>query len=252
MQRCRLIPALIPALILTLAFQAQAGVYKCEGPNGRLSFSSKPCPVKEQQIEHRLSADEREQRRLAEEQQRQAQAAASQRRQPSEAQGQDETETQQNAYDRLMQKLAGQVYRRASPQTEPGATAQPESEADQLVGKLVRNMEQGLTFDVEPGSTFDPVSNSPADASVQQVAAFLDKNLHNPGSLEVIEWGPVLKVVKFDKQDFSSWKEYRVRLRFRAKNRLGEYVPLDQVFILDKSATVLRVTDFDGRPLQDY
>jgi hypothetical protein len=113
-------------------------------------------------------------------------------------------------------------------------------------------MEQGLTFDVEPGSTFDPVSNNPGDASVQQVAAFLGKNLHNPGSLEVIEWGPVQKVIKIDKLDFSSRKEYRVRLRFRAKNGLGRHVPLDQVFILDTSATVLRVADFDGRPLQDY
>jgi hypothetical protein len=59
-------------------------------------------------------------------------------------------------------------------------------------------------------------------------------------------------VIKIDKQDFSSRKEYRVRLRFQAKNGLGRHVPLDQVFILDTSATVLRVADFDGRPLQDY
>jgi hypothetical protein len=130
--------------------------------------------------------------------------------------------------------------------------AQPESSVDQLMSDLVRNMEQGLTFDVEPGSTFDPVSNSPGDASVQQVAAYLDRNLRAPDSLEVIEWGPVLKVIKIDQQDFSSSKQYRVRLRFRAKNALGRHVPLDQVFILDNSASVLRVADFDGRPLQDY
>ncbi|MCP8689435.1 DUF4124 domain-containing protein [Marinobacterium sedimentorum] len=242
MQRCRLIPALIPALMLMLAFEAQAGVYKCRGPDGRLSFSSQPCPA-QQQIDHRLSADEK---------QRQADAAASRDRQQQEAQGPGDAATPQNAYDRLMQKLAGRVYRQGAPLTGPGTAAQPESNADQLAGELVRTMEQGLTFNVEPGSTFDPVSNNPGDASVQQVAAFLKTNLHNPGSLELIEWGPVLKVIKIDKLDFSSRKEYRVRLRFQAKNGLGRYVPLDQVFILDTSATVKRVADFDGRPLQDY
>jgi hypothetical protein len=240
MQRSHLVPALIPALILTLASQAQAGIYKCQEPNGRLSFSSKPCPVPEQQIEHRLSTEEK---------QHQAEAAASQQQ---KAQDPGEAATPQNAYDKLMQKLAGRVYRQGAPLTGPGTAAQPESNADQLAGELVRTMEQGLTFDVEPGSTFDPVSNNPGDASVQQVAAFLNTNLHNPGSLEVIEWGAVLKVIKIDKQDFSSSKQYRFRLRFRAKNGLGRYVPLDQVFILDTSASVLRVADFDGRPLQDY
>lgn len=248
MQPYPLIPALISALILTLALEAQAGIYKCQGPDGRLSFSSLPCPAQEQQIDLRLSAEEREQRRLAEEKA----AAASQGRQQREAQGQGEAATPQNAYDKLMQKLAGRVYRTAAPLSGPSAVAQPESSADQLADALVRNMEQGLTFDVEPGSTFDPVSNNPGDASVQQVAAFLKKNLHNPDSLEVIEWGPVLKVIKIDSQDFSSRKEYRVRLRFQAKNGLGRYVPLDQVFILDHSAAVLRVADFDDRPLQDY
>jgi hypothetical protein len=243
MQRCRLIPALIPALILTLAFEAQAGVYKCRGPDGRLSFSSQPCPAQEQQIDHRLSAEEKHS---------QAEAAALQEQQQQKAQDPGEAATPQNAYDKLMQKLAGRVYRQGAPLTGPGTAAQPESNADQLAGELVRTMEQGLTFDVEPGSTFDPVSNNPGDASVQQVAAFLKTNLHNPGSLEVTEWGAVLKVIKIDKQDFSSSKQYRVRLRFRAKNGLGRYVPLDQVFILDTSASVLRVADFDGRPLQDY
>lgn len=256
MQRCRLVSALIPALMLMLAFEAQAGIYKCQGPDGRLSFSSLPCPAQEQQIEHRLSAEERAQRRLAEEQQRQAEAAASRSLQQPRAQGQDEAATPQNAYDRLMQRLAGRVYRRAMPVVVESAglsaAAQPESSVDRQVDALVRNMEKGLTFEVEPGSTFDAVSNSPADASVQPVAAFLNTHLHNPGSLEVIEWGPVLKVIKIDKQDFSSRKEYRVRLQFRAKNGLGRYVPLDQVFILDNSTTVLRIADFDGRPLQDY
>ncbi len=249
MHRCHLIPALIPALILTLAFEAQAGIYKCQGPDGRLSFSSLPCPTQEQEVDHRLSAEER---RLAEEKQRQADAAASQRRQQQEAQGLDEDATPQNAYDRLLQKLAGRVYRPSARLAEPASAAQPESSAEQLAGDLVRNMEQGLTFNVEPGSTFDPVSNNPGDAAVPQVTAFLDKNLHNPGSFEVTEWGPVLKVIKIDKQDFSSRKEYRVRLRFQAKNGLGRYVPLDQVFMLDDSASVIRVADFDGRPLQDY
>jgi hypothetical protein len=245
MPRC----SLAFALVLFLACQAQAGVYKCEGPGGRLSFSSKPCPVENRQIEHRLSAEEREQRRLAEE-------AAEQQRQ-SEADG-----APQDAYSRLMQKLAGQVYRRsasaveqetavqAGPSSEP--VPEPESGVDQLAGELVRNMEQGLTFDVEPGSTFDPVSNSPKDASVEQVVAYLNTHLHNPASLEVLEWGPVLKVIKIDKQDFSSWKEYRLRLRFQANNGLGHPVALDQVFILSSNASVQRVTDFDGRPLQDY
>jgi hypothetical protein len=252
MQRCRL----VPALLLLLALEAQAGIYKCQGPDGRLSFSSQPCPAQEQQIEHRLTAEEREQRRLAEEKQRQVDAAASRSLPQRQAHGLDEAATPHDAYDRLMQKLAGQVYRRAGPPAGPTAgptaAAQPESSVDQLISDLVRNMEQGLTFDVEPGSTFDAVSNSPVDASVRPVAAYLAAKLHNPGSLEVIEWGPVLKVIKIDKQDFSSRKEYRVRLRFRAKNGLGRHVPLDQVFILDTSATVLRVADFDGRPLQDY
>ena len=238
---------LVPALILILASQAQAGIYKCQGPDGRLSFSSKPCPAQAQQIEHRRSAEEK---------QHQPEAAASQNQHKRQAQ--DTGTAPQNAYDRLMQKLAGQVYRRSDPVADPKAAAQPDSEpapetkVDNLVGELIHTMEQGLTFEVEPGSRFDPVSNNPEDASVPQVATYLAANLHNPASLEVIEWGPVLKVIQIDKQDFSSTKQYRLRLRFRAKNGLGRYVPLDQVFILDSNANVQRVTDFDGRPLQDY
>ncbi|UTW11511.1 DUF4124 domain-containing protein [Marinobacterium rhizophilum] len=241
MPRCSL--ALV--LMLFLASQVQAGVYKCEGPDGRISFSGKPCAQEKRQLEHRLSAEER---RLAED----AEEAEAQRRQAETA------EAPQDAYSRLMQRLAGQVYRRAGPVAEPDTALQPEPvpgtvpEVDNLVEGLVHRMEQGLTFEVEPGSSFDPVSNSPGDASVQQVAAYLAANLYNPASLEVIEWGPVLKVVQFNPQDFSSWKEYRVRLRFQAKNGLGHFVPLDQVFIISSDASVQRVTDFDGRPLQDY
>ncbi|MFC6671345.1 hypothetical protein [Marinobacterium aestuariivivens] len=61
-----------------------------------------------------------------------------------------------------------------------------------------------------------------------------------------------MKVVQFNPEDFSSWKEYRVRLKFRSKNRLGAYVPLDQIFILDDTGQMLRVVDFDGRPLPEY
>ncbi len=237
MHRCSLV-----LVLMLLAFQAQAGIYKCKGPDGRLSFSGTPCPTQERQIEHRLSAEERAQR-LAEE--------AEEKRKKAEA-----AQAPQDAYSRLMNKLAGQVYRRSALAVERETAVQPGpasvSEVDHRVEDLIHRMEQGLTFDVEPGSTFDPVSNSPADASVQQIATYLATNLYNPDSLEVIKWGPVLKVVQFNQQDFSSWKEYRVRLRFQAKNGLGHYVPLDQVFILDSNATVQRVTDFDGRPLQDY
>ncbi|WP_083928407.1 DUF4124 domain-containing protein [Marinobacterium rhizophilum] len=41
--------------ILVAALPVQAGVYKCEAANGRLSFSDKPCPEDRAQLDYRLT-----------------------------------------------------------------------------------------------------------------------------------------------------------------------------------------------------
>ncbi|MFC6671346.1 DUF4124 domain-containing protein [Marinobacterium aestuariivivens] len=172
---------LVTILALTLAFQAQAGVYKCQGADGRLSFSSRPCPEEQQQLEHRLSPEEKAQQRL-EEQHRQAEQAALKRKQRRQQPGLEEGATQQDEYTRLMEKLAGQVYRQQEPElaTAKAAEDQPDSTVDDLVGDLIHNLEQELVFEVESGNTLDPVQNSPEDRSVQQVRRYLDGNLHAP------------------------------------------------------------------------
>lgn len=238
--------SLVAAIALSLTITAEAGVYKCRGPNGRLSFSSRPCPEEQQQLEHRLSAEEKARQRREDEQ------TTLERRQPTQKPSPEESATQQSGYEKMMEKLAGQVYRGTEAEDASATEVQPESSADELIGDLVRNLERELVFEVEPGNSLDPVQNNLEDNSVPQVRRYLDNNLHAPKSLEVIEWGPVMKVVQFSAEDFSSWKEYRVRLKFRTKNRLGSYVQLDQVFILDEKGQMLRVVNFDGRPLADY
>ena len=87
----------------------------------------------------------------------------------------------------------------------------------------------------KPKSTQTIVGNSPWDSSVSQVKKYLKRNLKDPGSLDVIEWSPVVK---------RSDGGYQVRCKYRAKNSLGGYVIENQIFIMDANGNVTSVTNY--------
>ena len=73
------------------------------------------------------------------------------------------------------------------------------------------------------------VENSAWDGSVYQVVEWLKNNLKDPDSLEFIEWSPVEKTVTGD---------FRVRVKYRAKNSFGGYMVENKIFVLDSSGSV--------------
>ena len=74
------------------------------------------------------------------------------------------------------------------------------------------------------------VSNSGWDGSVHQVERYLKRNLKDPSSLNVIEWGNVVP---------GADGGFVVRVKYRAKNSFGGYVVEDQVFSLDAQGNVI-------------
>ena len=73
------------------------------------------------------------------------------------------------------------------------------------------------------------VSNSSWDGSVLPVKEYLKKVLKDPKSIEYIEWFPVQET-----QDGN----YKVRVKYRAKNSFGGYVLNDQLFFLNSEGIV--------------
>ena len=76
------------------------------------------------------------------------------------------------------------------------------------------------------------VSNSGWDGSVHQVERYLKRNLKDPSSLNVIEWGNVVP---------GADGGFVVRVKYRAKNSFGGYVIEHQVFSLDAQGNVTGV-----------
>ena len=76
------------------------------------------------------------------------------------------------------------------------------------------------------------VSNSGWDGSVHQVERYLKRNLKDPSSLNVIEWGNVVP---------GADGGFMVRVKYRAKNSFGGYVIEHQVFSLDAQGNVTGV-----------
>jgi len=75
------------------------------------------------------------------------------------------------------------------------------------------------------------VENSTWDGSVGQVKKYLDKNLIDKKSYESIEWYEVQK----------NETVYRVRHKYRAKNKIGVYTIEDQIFTLDINGNIINV-----------
>lgn len=89
-------------------------------------------------------------------------------------------------------------------------------------------------FALKPaGIPAPPVANSWLNKEVTQVKEYVKTTFDDPGSVEYIEWGEVVQ----------EGAGFKVRLKFRAKNRLGALVLQQNVFHLDASGKVVSVTD---------
>lgn len=80
-----------------------------------------------------------------------------------------------------------------------------------------------------PVTPAEIVSNSPWDGSVHQVVSWLQANLKDPKSLDVIEWS---RIIKPDSGGFM------VRCKYRAKNSFGGYIVEEKLFFLDATGKV--------------
>ncbi|WP_415713190.1 hypothetical protein [Maridesulfovibrio sp.] len=83
----------------------------------------------------------------------------------------------------------------------------------------------------------EPVSNSPFDDSVAQVEEFLEKNLKNPDSLEIVEWGKVRNYTPDEPLRYIVWCKYR------AKNSFGGFVVEKKNFIFDGAGKIVEFRD---------
>lgn len=87
----------------------------------------------------------------------------------------------------------------------------------------------------QPAKAEQIVSNSAYDGSVRQVEEWMKKNLNDPGSLQVVEWSPVVKTEQGN---------FVVRCKFRAKNAMGGLVLQNKAFILGPTGIVMAATDY--------
>ncbi|MFN5745354.1 MAG: hypothetical protein ACK443_04620, partial [Methylococcaceae bacterium] len=77
------------------------------------------------------------------------------------------------------------------------------------------------------------VFNSPWTHSVEQVERYLKRHTHDPGSLEIIEWGKVQ----------AAPEGFQVRCSFRSKNVLGNVATQSRNFVLSHDGTVVDIRD---------
>lgn len=164
--------------LFAVALNAQAGVYKCQDENGKLSFSDKPCPSDESLVEHRMSEQEKariraEERRKAVEAERRAKAE-----QYKAEQAELERQKQALQQEALIQE-AEAIQRELSKWSHAADTAK--------------------------------VANSGWDGYVYQVEMYLEKVLKDPDSFEAIEWGPVWTK---SGQEYRVRCQYRVKNSF--------------------------------------
>ena len=82
-----------------------------------------------------------------------------------------------------------------------------------------------------------PVFNSPFDDSVVQVEEFLEKNLKDPDSLEIVEWGKVRNYTPDEPLRYIVWCKYR------AKNSFGGFVVEKKNFIFDGAGKIVEFRD---------
>ncbi|EAU53567.1 hypothetical protein [Mariprofundus ferrooxydans] len=78
------------------------------------------------------------------------------------------------------------------------------------------------------------VYNSSWDGSVSQIEDYLQRNLNDPSSLQIVEWSKVIKGGEY----------FMVRVKYRAKNAFGAYIIQNQIFSLDKTGKVVLVSDY--------
>jgi hypothetical protein len=71
--------------------------------------------------------------------------------------------------------------------------------------------------------------------AVLEVKMFIERNAHDRRSIQFEEWGRLEKIPDLPR--------YRVRCKYRGKNRLGAYVLNNQVFYLDCDGNVLSYDD---------
>jgi hypothetical protein len=90
------------------------------------------------------------------------------------------------------------------------------------------------------------VHNSEYDDSVYQVEEWLKKNLKDPKSLEIIDWGTVWETEMLigDVYSGQSIPVFTVTVRYRAKNSFGGYVIENKRFTLNRSGVVIKVEDY--------
>lgn len=77
------------------------------------------------------------------------------------------------------------------------------------------------------------VFNSPWNQSVEQVERYLKRHTHDPGSLEIIEWGKVQ----------TAQEGFQVRCSFRSKNVLGNVATQSRNFVLSPDGNVVDIRD---------
>lgn len=77
------------------------------------------------------------------------------------------------------------------------------------------------------------VFNSPWNHSVEQVEHYLKRHTHDPGSLEIIEWGKVQ----------AAQEGFQVRCSFRSKNVLGKVATQSRNFVLSPDGNVVDIRD---------
>jgi hypothetical protein len=83
----------------------------------------------------------------------------------------------------------------------------------------------------------DIIYNSAWDGSVQQVNDWFDDNLNDPSSLQVVEWGQVIK---------SPEGNFMVRCKYRAKNAVGALMLNEDVFYFTENGRFAYKHAFDA------
>ncbi len=140
--------------LLAVTLNVQAGVYKCQDENGKLSFSDTPCQGDKVLIDHRLDGHEK------------AKLRAEKRREQREAEWQARLEKSR------------------------AEKAELEKQQQEALIQRAEAIQQELIQWTRASDTAK-VANTGWDNRVYQVEMYLEKVLKDPDSFEAIEWGPV-------------------------------------------------------------
>lgn len=116
----------------------------------------------------------------------------------------------------------------------------------ELIGKEKQNQKRGaigclsIIAIIVLVAVFAPSTPESAEKRMKYsaqagVEVYLKSNLKDPGSLDFIEWSPV---VKEENGKFS------IRAKYRAKNSFGGYVVNNMIFQMDSTGSVEQVSEF--------